>query len=62
MPADIVYGSLDETPNESDDGYFETVRDRTKQALLRYPGQTERIQSRQLGVLLQPEEVQTPTG
>jgi len=28
MPADIVYGSLDETPNESDDGNVETVRDR----------------------------------
>jgi len=28
MPADIVYGSLDETPNESYDSYVETVRDR----------------------------------
>ena len=28
MPADIVYGSLDEMPNESYDGYVETVRNR----------------------------------
>jgi len=25
MPADIVYGSLEETPNESYDSYVETV-------------------------------------
>jgi len=28
MPADIVYGSLDEMPNESYDSYVENVRDR----------------------------------